>query len=209
MGSRPPAVAGTFYPADPRRLQGDIEEFLAAAPGRDLPIKGLIVPHAGYVYSGSIAAQAYRVVQAGPKIARVVLLGPAHYQYVHGIAVPSVASFETPLGPVRLDTAMIAALVTELPQVDYLDAAHAPEHSLEVQLPFLQRCLNDFCLVPLLIGDASAAEVGDVLDRTWGGPETLILVSSDLSHFHGYSEARLLDAETSRAICGQIARSTG
>ena len=200
--TRPPAVAGMFYQADPYRLQCDVDEFLAAATARDYPVKALIVPHAGYVYSGPVAAQAYRLLQNARQVSRVILLGPAHYHYVHGIAVPSVANFETPLGAVRLDTQMITQLA-ELPQVDYLDVAHAPEHSLEVQLPFLQRCLGDFSLVPLLIGDATATQVGDVIDRVWGGPETLLLISSDLSHFHAYADARQLDGATSRAICDQ------
>lgn len=196
---RPPAVAGMFYPGDARTLAAEIDVMLAdtvqSAPTLQAP-KALIVPHAGYIYSGPIAAQAYALLagQAG-QIERVVLLGPCHRVAVRGLAVPNADAFATPLGSVALDRAAIAQALT-LPQVIPHDAAHAEEHSLEVQLPFLQEVLEDFRLVPLAVGHASAEEVAAVIDLLWGGAETLILVSSDLSHYHGYADARRRDQAT-------------
>jgi hypothetical protein len=135
------------------------------------------------------------------RIRRVVLAGPAHRVYVHGIAVPATAGFQTPLGPVRLDLDAVARL-RELPFVEASDRAHALEHSLEVHLPFLQSVLGDFALVPLVVGDASPGEMARVLDLLWGGDETLIVVSSDLSHYLPYDAARARDGDTARAILG-------
>ena len=185
---RRPAVAGTFYPADPRELRELVGCQLAdaAEPAPDeAPPKALIAPHAGYVYSGPIAATAYRRLgPVAPRIERVVLLGPSHRVFVEGLAAPSVDAFATPLGEIPID----------------LDAAHAQEHSLEVHLPFLQAVLPAFSLVPLSVGDATAEEVDEVLEALWGGPETLIVVSSDLSHYYPYETARRMDAATSEAI---------
>jgi hypothetical protein len=198
---RSPAVAGRFYPQDSLQLSAQIEQMLAVGKSYEGPLcKGLIVPHAGYIYSGPVAAAAYRLLRPRKEIRRVVLLGPAHYVPVRGVAVPSVSFFETPLGSIALDAESIAALL-RLPQVVISDEAHAPEHSLEVQLPFLQTVLGEFELIPMLVGFASPEEVAEVLDLVWGGAETLILVSSDLSHFHDYATARQIDADTSRAIC--------
>lgn len=197
---RQPAVAGTFYPADPRELRAQLTEFLDAAHARgDVP-KALVAPHAGYVYSGPIAASAYALLApARGVIRRVVLLGPAHRVAFDGLALPTHDAFATPLGPVTVDKAA-AAQVLDLPQVRVLDAPHAREHSLEVHLPFLQEVLGDVRVVPLVVGDASAADVAAVIERLWGGAETLVIVSSDLSHYHDYATARRLDAATSRAI---------
>lgn len=197
------AVAGSFYPADPVRLEAMVRAYLAAARpsavGEATP-KALIVPHAGYVYSGPIAASAYALLAAAARrIRRVVLLGPSHRVPFHGLAASSATHFETPLGLVPLDGEAIGRAL-ELPQVSVLDAAHAREHSLEVQLPFLQYVLGEFHLVPLAVGEASGEEVAEVLERLWGGAETLIVISSDLSHYHAYDEARRLDGETTRAI---------
>jgi AmmeMemoRadiSam system protein B len=198
--SRSPAVAGLFYPGDPRVLKRTVDDYLAEASPDGEPPKALIVPHAGYVYSGPIAASAYATLaRARASVHRVVLLGPAHRVPLRGLAASSAARFETPLGPVELDRAAIDLALT-LPQVRLMDAAHAQEHSLEVQLPFLQEVLERFSLVPFVVGDAGPEEVAEVLDLLWGGPETLIVISSDLSHYHAYAVARQLDAATSAAI---------
>jgi AmmeMemoRadiSam system protein B/AmmeMemoRadiSam system protein A len=199
---RPPAVAGTFYPAAPLALSAEVDALLAAAvrPAEAPAPKALIVPHAGYVYSGPIAASAYaRIASARARIRRVVLLGPVHRVPIRGMALPGADAFETPLGHVALDTAACARL-RALPQVVESPAAHRLEHSLEVHLPFLQRLLDDFTLVPLAVGDASAEEVAQVLDVLWGGDETLIVISSDLSHYLRYDRARSVDADTASSI---------
>ena len=197
---RPPAVAGMFYPGDPASLRDELLTCLAVPPAPTFPdaglLKSLIVPHAGYIYSGGTAGHAYALLAplAG-RIRRVVLLGPCHRVSVRGLAAPTAKAFATPLGSIPLDRAALDALA-DLPQVVASDAAHAQEHSLEVQLPFLQTVLGAFELVPLAVGDASAGEIAEVLDRLWGGPETLIVISSDLSHFHGYREAQSIDNAT-------------
>lgn len=200
---RPAAVAGAFYPGDAARLAADLDEMLAGvddfAPRFDMP-KALVVPHAGYIYSGTTAARAYDELRgARGTIRRVVLLGPVHRVPVRGLAVPSAESFETPLGRVPLDVEAIRQLAG-LPQVVTSDPAHAMEHSIEVQLPFLQHMLGSFALVPLAVGDAGVDEVAQVLERLWGGSETLLVVSTDLSHFHAYEQACGIDAATARRI---------
>lgn len=198
---RPAAVAGSFYPADPLELQSDVDSFLdVAVPSDEPPPKALIVPHAGYVYSGATAGAAYaRLKQSRGAVERVALLGPAHRVWVDGIAVSSADAFETPLGIVRIDDAFRRRALA-FPYVQIGDRAHASEHSLEVQLPFLQRVLGDFTVLPLVVGDASTDDVAQVLDAVWGGNETLVVVSSDLSHYHDYDTARWLDARTAAAI---------
>src|SRR3954451_15582412 len=200
--TRPLAVAGSFYPADPHRLRADIDRFLGAAP-RVAPSghpKAIIAPHAGYSYSGPVAAAAFVALEAGVHtIGRVILIGPAHYVPFRGIAVPTVAAFDTPLGRVPLDRDALSA-IAGLPGVQAADGPHAPEHALEVELPFLQALLPRFTVVPLLVGDACPEEAAAVLDRLWGGPETVVVVSSDLSHFHNYETARRRDLATAAAI---------
>ena len=201
---RPAAVAGSFYPADPQSLRRAIAAHLATVradtAGRGCP-KIVLAPHAGYVYSGSVAALAYApLARWREHIRRVVLLGPVHRVPVRGLAAPTAAAFETPLGQVRLDTAALAAL-RDLPQVVRTDRPHAAEHSLEVQLPFLQTVLGDgFTLVPLAVGDATPAEVAEVIERLWGGDETLIVISSDLSHYLPYAQAQAADRATAQRI---------
>ena len=202
---RPPAVAGSFYPGQVDVLRDDLASCLAVTPAPQLvdatgQLKALIVPHAGYIYSGGTAGHAYALLAplAG-RIRRVVLLGPCHRVSVRGLAAPTVKAFATPLGSVPLDRGAIDALA-DLPQVVASDAAHAQEHSLEVQLPFLQTVLGEFDLVPLAVGQTGAAEVAQVLDRLWGGAETLIVISSDLSHFHTYGEAQKIDHATATQI---------
>ncbi|MCF8176071.1 MAG: AmmeMemoRadiSam system protein B, partial [Burkholderiaceae bacterium] len=213
--TRPAAVAGMFYPGDPARLQDELANCLglpqpgkrdAVSPAPSFTadsgalLKALIVPHAGYIYSGSTAGRAYALLAplAG-RIRRVVLLGPCHRVSLRGLAAPTVDAFATPLGSVALDRAGLDAL-SDLPQVIASDVAHAQEHSLEVQLPFLQTVLGEFELLPLAVGAAAAADVAEVLERLWGGPETLIVISSDLSHFHDYREAQALDTATAEDI---------
>lgn len=199
---RPPAVAGMFYPGEPNELDRTVRTLLAAVSpvSTFLPPKAIIVPHAGYLYSAPIAASAYaRLAPLADTVRRVVLLGPCHRVAVRGLAVPSVATFATPLGEIPLDQAAITAAL-QLPQVVRHDTAHAAEHSLEVQLPFLQKVLNDFTLVPFAVGYASPDEVADVLDLLWGGPETLIVISSDLSHYHAYADAQRRDQHTAADI---------
>ena len=201
MVIRPSAVAGQFYPADPNRLQTQISGLLASItkPVKGIP-KALIAPHAGYIYSGVVAAAAFATLRnSAPAITRVVLIGPAHYVRVGGIAIPTVDTFETPLGRVPVDVSALGD-ITDLPFVIVTDVPHAPEHALEVELPFLQALLTSFRLVPLLVGDTTPEETAHVLRRLWGGPETLIVVSSDLSHYHDYETARRIDASTAAAI---------
>ena len=201
MVVRPSAVAGQFYPGDADRLRKLVSDLLAniAMPIKDIP-KALIAPHAGYVYSGATAAAAFATLRNGAQnITRVVLIGPAHYVHVRGIAAPTVDAFETPLGRVRVDASALDA-VAGLPSVIQDDAAHAPEHALEVELPFLQTLLASFQVVPLLVGDVTPKEVAQVLRQLWDRPGTLIVVSSDLSHYHDYETARRLDAATAAAI---------
>ena len=198
---RPPAVAGLFYPGDRAGLSRNVAEMLSAAPRRDRqPPKALIAPHAGYIYSGPIAASAYALLAPlRDVVKRVVLLGPTHRVAVRGLALPASTRFATPLGPVELDVAAYEKL-QGLPQVGVSDEAHALEHSLEVHLPFLQTVLADFKLVPLAVGHASAVEVAEVIEALWGGPETLIVVSSDLSHYLPYKDAQSIDRETAEAV---------
>ena len=199
---RAAAVAGQFYPADPRRLAADVSDFLAQVPAcAGAPPKALIAPHAGYVYSGAVAAAAFAELRArGEGIARVVVIGPAHYVPLRGIAFPTAEAFVTPLGRVPVDYDALAA-IADLPCVSAMDAAHAPEHAIEVELPFLQSVLLPrFTLVPLLVGTATPQDVAQVLAYLWGGAETLIVISSDLSHYHDYETARRLDAATAQRI---------
>ena len=197
---RIPAVAGLFYPAAASELERDVVRFLAHAQGEDAEPKALILPHAGYVYSGPVAATGYKcLAERRASVRRVVLIGPTHRALYQGIATSGAKAFVTPLGRVPVDHVAVKA-AEALPHVLRHDAAHAPEHCLEVHLPFLQVVLDEFSIVPLLVGDASPAEVADVLEALWGDDETIVVVSSDLSHYHDYGTARVLDHETSEAI---------
>ena len=199
--SRPPAVAGQFYDADPHRLRAEVGRLLAAAgpDGGDRP-KALIAPHAGYVYSGQVAATAFATLnRSASTVERVVLIGPAHYVPFRGIAAPTAEVFETPLGPVRVDRDALRS-IGGLASLTFADAPHAPEHALEVELPFLQALLPRFAVVPLLVGDATPEDVAAALSRLWGGAETVLVISSDLSHFLDYETARRRDAATAETI---------
>ncbi len=198
--TRQPAVAGSFYPASATELRATVERLLGAAKPQSLSAKALIAPHAGYIYSGPIAATAYATLAPrADAIHRVVLLGPSHFVPFRGLALPDAEAFETPLGRIELDRAALLMLQGH-PAVQVLGEAHEREHSLEVQLPFLQVALKEFTLVPLAVGHAEPGQVAAVLDLLWGGEETLIVISSDLSHYRSYEAAALIDAETAKAI---------
>src|SRR5437870_13913288 len=185
---RAPAVAGSFYPADPSQLRETVARLLASA-AYGTPPKALVAPHAGYVYSGPVAASAFRRVEDAP-VFRVVVPGPSHFAPLRGLALPGAAAMRTPLGDVPIEE-------VSLPQDR---RAHAEEHSLEVELPFLQVALRSFTVVPLAVGDATPDEVAGVLEQLWGGAETLIVVSSDLSHYLAYAEAQRADAASAKEI---------
>lgn len=201
-GIRPTAVAGQFYPGEPQALRRAVQAYVSAAEGAAgaaVP-KAIIAPHAGYVYSGPVAGSAYaRLVPARDQIERVVLMGPAHRVPVRGMALPEADSFATPLGPIAVDRRDQEGLLA-LGCVEVLDAAHATEHCLEVQLPFLLEALGSFRLVPLVVGGAGPEDVAAALELLWGGAETLIVISSDLSHYLDHESAQQIDGATSRAI---------
>lgn len=202
---RPAAVAGSFYPADPVELRGMVDDLLAKAratvsPSARAP-KAIIVPHAGYVYSGPTAALAYAAVERlRGTVTRAVVIGPTHRIPVRGVALPGADYFETPLGRVHVPEDWALRALRGLPYVGEFPPTHAGEHAVEVQLPFLQRALGTIEAIPLNAGDASPGEVADVIEALWGGPETLIVISSDLSHYHPYDEAKALDAQTIERI---------
>ncbi len=198
---RQPCVAGIFYPADKQVLHANVSNLLAAAPITETHApKAIIAPHAGYIYSGPIAATIYKTLLPNKdRIKRVVLLGPAHRLGFLGIAVTRMQYFATPLGTIPIDTASID-LALQQPAVQVLENAYNMEHSLEVHLPFLQTILQDFMLVPCVVGNANPTDIANLLQQLWGGPETLIVISSDLSHYYDYATAQSLDRSTSEAI---------
>ena len=197
---RPAAVAGYFYPAEATELRNMINQLMEKATAAGPAPKALIAPHAGYIYSGQTAAIAYANLRsASDKISRVILLGPAHRVYVRGLALSSADYFSTPLGNIEIDQEAIKQLKS-LPQIVISDAAHQMEHSLEVHLPFLQTLLNNFTLVPLVVGEATPGEVSEVLELFWDDPHTMIIISSDLSHYHDYETAKKIDSMTTHAI---------
>ena len=200
---REAAVAGMFYPGDRETLRQDVARMLAGVGPSEADSqrpKALIVPHAGYIYSGPIAARAYAALRPWRgMIRRVVLLGPAHRVAVRGLALPGSQGFATPLGTIAIDDGA-ASRALELPHVLESRLAHAEEHSLEVQLPFLQSVLEDFRLVPFAVGFAKAEDVAEVIELLWGEEETLIVISSDLSHYHPYREAQRIDRRTADSI---------
>jgi len=210
MNIREPAVAGMFYPAGADQLERTVRSLLDDAGAKPGPApKAMIVPHAGYIYSGPVAAAAYRLLTpARQTIRRVVLLGPAHRVYLDGMAVPAADGFATPLGTVPVAQAA-RRNICDLPGVDVSDLAHRDEHSLEVQLPFLQAVLDDFELLPIVVGQCEPDRVAGVIDAVWGGPETLIVISSDLSHYLPYAEASEIDASTCARILSKATTLTG
>ncbi|MDH5444583.1 MAG: AmmeMemoRadiSam system protein B [Gammaproteobacteria bacterium] len=198
---RKPAVAGTFYPNDADELKSTIQHFLSDALPQEGPVpKAIIAPHAGYIYSGPVAASAYiQLIPARFTIKRVILLGPSHRVPLHGLAASSASHFATPLGLIPIEQPLVNK-ICQLPQVAINDQAHTQEHSLEVHLPFLQQVLDEFTLVPLVVGQTSPEQVNQVLSELWDGKETLVVISSDLSHYHEYSIAKQLDQKTTDAI---------
>ena len=197
---RPAAVAGSFYPGNPAELSVMIGQMLDSASTSGAVPKIMIAPHAGYIYSGPVAASVYRLLQpAHDKIKRVVLLGPSHHVPFQGIATSSAGYFTTPLGNIKIDTQANQQLL-DIPGVIESDLAHQYEHSLEVHIPFLQTVLDDFKLVPLVVGEVNRKDVAAIIENLWGGDETLFVISSDLSHYHDYLEAQQLDQATSDAI---------
>jgi AmmeMemoRadiSam system protein B len=201
MRIRPAAVAGLFYEGDAGALRHHVEALLSGVGEAPYPFpRALIVPHAGYVYSGQTAAAAYaRLRHRERPVSRVALFGPAHRVYLRGMAVPSVDGFDTPLGRVAIDSAGVEE-IRDMPGVTVSDEAHREEHSLEVQLPFLQVVLEEFSLVPVVVGECQPEQVAAVMEALWRDPGTLLLVSTDLSHFHTWEEARRLDAATCERV---------
>jgi len=201
QATRQPAVAGAFYPADPTQLHRSVQAYLSAVIPRyhTLP-KAIIAPHAGYIYSGPVAATVYKTLTAGRGvIRRVILMGPAHRVGFRGIALSRAGIYVSPLGNIPVDQSAYA-LLKDLPFVGFLDEAHAQEHSLEVHLPFLQEVLGEFSLVPLVAGEATPEQVSLVLERLWEDGASLLVISSDLSHYHDYATAKAMDQATSEAI---------
>ena len=206
---RPPAVASLFYPGEVVELKENLRELLDEAsreeePHEDLPadqhLRTLIVPHAGYVYSGTTAARAYHLLRKNrDDFRRVIILGPAHRVWLEGIAFPGTDAFETPLGRIPLAKQQIRELL-RFPEVQLRDDAHQDEHCLEVQLPFLQEILNEFELIPAVVGEISPDSLSGLLENLLEDPQNLLLLSTDLSHFHSYSEAQEIDQETAEAI---------
>ncbi|HTI81847.1 MAG TPA: AmmeMemoRadiSam system protein B, partial [Acetobacteraceae bacterium] len=200
---RQPAVAGSFYPAQRDVLERQLAQFLSEAANdapTAAPPKVIIGPHAGYIYSGSVAARAYaRLAVARGRIRRVVLIGPSHYVAFRGIAVDASEAWAMPGGTVAIDREAFDVL-RGMPMVGVLDAAHDREHALEVHVPFLQQMLGEFRLVPIVTGDASPEAVAAVIEALWGGPETLIVISTDLSHYRDYAACQQIDQVTAEAI---------
>ncbi|MEJ2763070.1 AmmeMemoRadiSam system protein B [Photobacterium sp. MCCC 1A19761] len=196
MNIRPPAVAGSFYDKSPENLQSQLSHWLGAGAGQPENIRAVIVPHAGYIYSGKVAADAYRHLKSqAATINKVILVGPSHRYYFKGCALPTAHYFSTPLGDVPIDTQCVEKL-SEIADIHLSDEAHAFEHCLEVQLPFLQTCLSNFSLLPLLTSDVSPTVVARILDTIWQGDQTLLVISSDLSHYHPYAQAQQIDSKT-------------
>jgi AmmeMemoRadiSam system protein B len=197
---RPPAMANRFYPGDPEELRKAVEHYLRSAPvSLDRAPKAIITPHAGYAYSGPIAGSAYASLAHRNDIRRVVLIGPSHYVAIPGLGLSGVTAWHTPLGDVPVDAQAKEKLLT-MPQVQLADGAHAREHCLEVQLPFLQQSLQNFQIVPLIVGLIDESLVTEVIEALWGGPETLFVISSDLSHYLDYDSACNIDEQTAEAI---------
>jgi AmmeMemoRadiSam system protein B len=208
---RPPAVASMFYPGGTAELRNAVQNYLSnAGTEEDVPklkkgetaeLRTLIVPHAGYIYSGKIAASAYRLLEQNQnQFKRVLLLGPAHRVWLEGAAFPEADAFQTPLGEITLDKELIEKMLAEFSWISVSDEAHAEEHCLEVQLPFLQETLGEFKLLPLVVGDAKTELLAALIQQFSEDHETLIVISTDLSHFHDYQTAREIDARTANAI---------
>ena len=200
MQTRYPVVAGMFYPQDTQELRDQVAFMLAEANSGDIQPKAIIAPHAGYIYSGPVAASVYKLIEPfKDKIKTVAIFGPSHRVAFSGLALSQSDKFATPLGDIPVNKDKSARILT-LPQVHEIEQAHAQEHSLEVQLPFLQLILDDFDIIPVVVGDADEEDIAEVMEALWTDDETLIVVSSDLSHYHTYDVAKRMDQETSAAI---------
>ncbi len=202
---RPAAVAGMFYPSHPATLEEMFSDWMAEGPTltpEELAhLKAVIVPHAGYVYSGEVAAKAYEQLSTlKDQIDTVVIFGPAHRFYFEGIATISAEAVETPLGELPVDTQLRNELVGMFDKVGFSDEVNVPEHSIEVQFPFIKKVLPDVKVLPLLIGDVDTETVAQVMETLWHRPRTLIVISSDLSHYHPYAEAKEIDEQTAEWI---------
>jgi len=208
---RPPAVASMFYPGGTAELRNTVQKYLSNASVEEnvsqlkkeeiAQLRTLIVPHAGYIYSGKIAACAYQLLQENlNQFKRVLLLGPAHRVWLEGAAFPEADAFETPLGEITLDKELIEKMLAEFSWISVSDEAHSEEHCLEVQLPFLQETLGEFKLLPLVVGEAKTEQITEIIQQFSEDTETLIVISTDLSHFHDYQTAREIDARTANAI---------
>ena len=208
---RPPAVASMFYPGGATELRKAVQNYLSNADTEEdvsqlkkeeiAELRTLIVPHAGYIYSGKIAASAYRLLEQNQnRFKRVLLLGPAHRAWLQGAAFPETDAFETPLGEITLDKELIEKILAEFSWISVSDEAHSEEHCLEVQLPFLQETLGDFELLPLVVGETKTEQITEIIQQFSEDSETLIVISTDLSHFHDYQTAREIDARTANAI---------
>ena len=200
MKIRPAAVADMFYSANSSELAAQVFDFMDSDEIINIVPKALIVPHAGYVYSGSTAGKGYALAKKLiPVVNKIVLIGPCHRVWIEGLAIPNCQYFETPLGRITIDSTSLLELA-KFPQVVISNQAHEQEHSLEVQLPFLQSIFSQFELIPMVVGDISTEALVKVLEFLWGGEETLIVISSDLSHFLDYDTAVAIDNKTSQAI---------
>ena len=208
---RSPAVASMFYPGNATELRKSVRSFLHEADAEknafqfkkdeNSSLRALIVPHAGYSYSGKIAASAYRLLQQNQQqFKRVLLLGPAHRVWLQGAAFPESDVFETPLGGIKLDKTRMKKMLAEFPWISVSEKVHAEEHCLEVQLPFLQETLVDFELLPLVVGETKTEQLAEIIQQFSADLETLIVISTDLSHFHDYQTAQQKDARTANAI---------
>lgn len=200
-GVRPASAAGLYYPKDADALHRALEALLARPrPDVARAPKALVVPHSGYSFSGEVAAAAYRTLRpCADAIRHVVLVGPSHRVPMRGLAMPTCQYYSTPFGRVPVGDSARQRL-RELGLAGIADAPHALEHSLEVQVPFLQELLRDFDLLPIAVGSAPPEQVARTLEAVWGGPETLVIVTSDLSHHHTHAEALLLDGQTAASI---------
>jgi AmmeMemoRadiSam system protein B len=200
MNIRHAAVAGQFYSDDPDELAHNVDSYIHSglADVNANSLHGLIVPHAGYIYSGPVAGVAYWVLQkARSRIRTVVLAGPSHRVFLEGIGASLAAEWHTPLGPVAIAQDETSKLLHEFSAVNVRDDAHAPEHSLEVQLPFLQRVLDpDWQLLPLVVGHVDSNVMAEVLEPYLTRPDVVVIVSTDLSHYLTYDDARERDNRT-------------
>jgi len=212
LTSRQASVAGSFYPKNPAQLKKTLTNLFNANEDLNIdfqtPVKAIIAPHAGYIYSGPIAAKAYSLVSTCIKGKnKITIIGPSHFVPFNGIALSTAEFFETPLGKIKVDHHAYE-LINRIPEVIYLDEAHAREHSIEVHLPFIQYLKKDVRIIPLAVGQTSYQKVAKVLEKFCEEKDNLIIISSDLSHYHAYGYAQKYDLQTALKIenykCSQL-----